>query len=73
MGVVKGSGRNCQSISFLWPWETAPQVFCIFLASLLAFVRVYPQEIIKLFPVHEDFCFSHGLLIISLLLSLAIE
>lgn len=26
-GLVRRSGRNCQSISFLRPWETAPQVF----------------------------------------------
>lgn len=44
-GVVTGSGRNCQSISFLWPWETAPQDFCIFLASLLGFrARLYTGD-----------------------------
>lgn len=65
-GVVKESGRNCPSISFRRPWETAPQSHLHISSVLAAFQGVRPEQMTKLFPVHKDFGHSHGLIIIRL-------
>lgn len=74
MGVVRrlqGGSKRVREKLTVYFLSLALGNFCIFLASFLAFTSMYSQEMIILFPVHRGFCFSHGVLIISIACFLA--